>query len=246
MKRKIVVSFVGLLLLTCGLLTWQSAHISNYIRLPAKRLLGKTGGDARTLATSYLSPTEREILEELNLARTDPQRYATLLEEARKTLSGNQIKLGGAKAITLREGASAVDEAIKYLREIKPLPPLEVSKGMCLGAKDHVRDLLMGGTGHKGTDGSLPEERVSRYGNWQLAIGENIAYASNNAREAVLGMIIDDGVAGRGHRLNIFNTNHRVAGIAAAPRSPDAAAWVVTYAGGFVEKSEGAKAARMF
>ena len=60
-------------------------------------------------------------------------------------------------------------------------------------------------------------------------------------------MIIDDGVAGRGHRLNIFNTNHRVAGIAAAQRSSDVATCVVTYAGGFVEKSEGtATASKMF
>jgi hypothetical protein len=59
-------------------------------------------------------------------------------------------------------------------------------------------------------------------------------------------MIIDDGVAGRGHRLNIFNTNHRVAGIAAAPRSSDAAAWVVTYAGGFVESQKGLRRRECF
>lgn len=247
MKRKLFASFACLLLLTFGLLAWQGARLSSYIRLPGKGLLGKAGGDARSMTANHLSPTEKEVLEELNLARTDPRRYATLLEEARKTLSGNQIKIGGARAITLKEGASAVDEAIKFLREVKPLPPLEISKGLCLGAKDHVKDLLAGGSnGHKGTDGSLPEQRVSRYGNWQLALGENIAYASNTAREAVLGMIIDDGVAGRGHRLNIFNANHRIAGIAAAQRSSDVATCVVTYAGGFVEKAEGATASKMF
>ncbi|MDQ1559592.1 MAG: hypothetical protein QOD32_2652 [Pyrinomonadaceae bacterium] len=247
MKRKFVAPVACLLLLTFGLLAWQSARLSSYLKLPGKVLLGKVGGDAHTLPTNYLSTAERNVLDELNLARTDPRRYATLLEEARKTLSGSQIKLGGAKTVTLKEGASAVDEAIKFLREVKPLPPLEISKGMCLGAKDHIKDMLSNGsTGHKGTDGSLPEQRVSRYGNWQLALGENIAYASSTAREAVLGMIIDDGVPGRGHRLNLFNTNHRVAGIAAAQRSSDVATCVVTYAGGFVEKSEGASAAKMF
>ncbi|HKP71676.1 MAG TPA: CAP domain-containing protein, partial [Pyrinomonadaceae bacterium] len=140
-----------------------------------------------------------------------------------------------------------VDEAIRFLRAAKPLPPLEVSKGMCLGAQDHIKDLVQhGSTGHKGSDGSLPEQRVSRYGSWQSAIGENIAYSSSGAREAVLGMIIDDGTPGRGHRLNIFNANHRVAGIAAGQPSPNIMTCVVTYAGGFTEKSASNSSARMF
>jgi hypothetical protein len=61
----------------------ERAHF-NLHRLPAKRLLGKTGGDARTLAASYFVADGEGNPEELNLARTDPQRYATLLEEARK------------------------------------------------------------------------------------------------------------------------------------------------------------------
>lgn len=247
MKRVLAVASAAVVILTCLLAVWQREYISRLVSQPGQRLLSKAGGEMATMKADYLSPTEQEMLHELNLARTNPQQYAALLEEAKKTLNGNAIRLAGGRTITLKEGAGVVDEAIKFLRAAKPLASLQISKGMSLGAKDHVRDMLASGsTGHKGTDGSLPEQRLSRYGNWQSVVGENIAYFSGSAREAVLGMIIDDGVAGRGHRLNLFNMNHRVAGIAAAPPSAKGATCVVTYAGGFVEKSETATAAKMF
>ena len=244
-----VAAAVVVIVSALGLSIWQREHIARFVSLPGKSLLSKSGVDLSPAKADYLSPTEKEVLAEMNLARTNPQQYAGFLEEAKKSLSNNQIKLGGTRAITINEGARAIDEAIAFLRAAKALPPLQVSKGMCLGAKDHVRDMSQSGSkGHKGTDGSLPEQRVSRYGNWQLAIGENIAYSSSTAREAVLGMIIDDGTPGRGHRLNIFNANHRIAGIAGQP-SPQGLVCVVTYAGGFVENAgttAAATASKMF
>lgn len=246
MKRKLFAVAAVVAVLTLGVLIWQRDYIAQFVSLSSKSLRGKVGVDVKSPKLDYLSPTEKEIIGEMNLARTNPQQYATFLEEAKKTLSGNQIRFSGMKTITLKEGASAIDEAIQFLRAAKPLPPLEVSKGMCLGAKDHVKDLGMSGsTGHKGSDGSLPDQRVNRYGMWQLAIGENIAYSSSNAREVVLGMIVDDGKPERGHRLNIFNAAHHVAGVAGQP-SPNGIICVVTYAGGFVEKGETATAAKMF
>jgi uncharacterized protein YkwD len=251
MKRIPVVVFSAVVVLTLGLLVWQRAHIARFISIPSKSLMGKAGADMSAAKAEFLSATEREIVSELNLARTNPQQYATFLEEAKKSLAGNQIKLGGAQAIMIKEGVKAVDEAIAFLRASKPLPALQLSKGLSLGAKDHVKDMSQSGSfGHKGTDGSLPEQRVSRYGNWQQAVAENIAYSSSSAREAILGMIIDDGVPGRGHRLNIFNTNHRIAGVAGQP-SPRGILCVVTYAGSYMENagtggSSSSTASKMF
>lgn len=238
MKRTpLVVVTASVVAMAFGLLVWQRAHLSRLISLPNKSLMGKSGADMSPAKAEYLSPTEKEIVTELNLARTNPQQYAAFLEEAKKTLAGNQIKLSGSNAITVNEGVKAVDEAIGFLRAAKPLPPLQLSKGLSLGAKDHVKDISQSGsTGHKGTDGSLPEQRVSRYGNWQQTIAENIAYSSSSARATILGMIIDDGVPGRGHRLNIFNMNHRIAGVAGQPSSRGILC-VVTYAGNFVESA---------
>src|SRR2546423_6011442 len=190
----------------------------------------------------YLSVTEQEVIAELNRARANPQQYAALLEQLKQTATGNEIKLG-QKSIKLQEGLSVLDEAIKFLRAAQPLPPLSTAKGLCLSARDHVKDLGMSGnTGHKGTDGSLPDQRVNRYGSWQAAIGENIAYNSGQTRDAVLGMIIDDGTPTRGHRKNIFDPNFQVAGIAIGPPSSYGLMCVLDFAGGYVEKGQAAMA----
>jgi len=78
------------------------------------------------------------------------------------------------------------------------LPPLELRKGLILGAKDHVNDLVKSGqSGHRGSDGSILEDRLNRYGSWSVFRGEDIVYRSRKAREDVIALIIDDGVKSR-------------------------------------------------
>jgi uncharacterized protein YkwD len=195
----------------------------------------------------YLNPLESEIIGEINLARSQPQVYAKFLEETKKYYSGNQLRYPGRPSETTVEGLAAIDEAIRFLRAQSPLPSLSVFKGMSLAARDHSRDLgTSGNTGHKGSDGSTPNVRVSRYGNWLNAIGENIVYqAAVSARESVMGLIVDDGVAGRGHRKNIFDASYRATGIALGARSNLGTLCVITFAGGFTEQaSSGAPTAK--
>ena len=45
---------------------------------------------------------------------------------------------------------------------------------------------------------------MGRYANVITPSGENLAYGSIDAKDAVIQLIIDDGVADRGHRTNIF------------------------------------------
>lgn len=192
----------------------------------------------------YLSPLEREIIAEMNLAREQPQVYASYLEETRKYYSGNQVRYPGRIAENTAEGLSAVDEAIQFLRAASPLPPLEVYKGMSMAAKDHANFLgTSGNTGHRGGDGSTPNVRVSRYGDWAKSIGENIVYqATTTARESVMGLIVDDGNAGRGHRKNIFDSTYRAAGISLGERSDQGTLCVITFAGLFIDKGAAAAA----
>ena len=191
----------------------------------------------KTSAVTYLSSLEKAVVNEMNLARTFPKEYLSLLEQFKKYYDGTLLKLPGETPILTKEGTSAVVEAIRSLRSQKPVSPLSPSKGMTLGAKDHIRDLRTSGASqHKGSDGSESWDRVNRYGTWQKIIGENISFGHNKARNIVMTLMIDDGVPNRGHRKNIFNPDFRLVGVACGDHPAYRTICVITFAGGYREK----------
>jgi hypothetical protein len=185
-----------------------------------------------------LSSLEKAVLEEMNLARTNPARYAAYLEALKKYYKGKTFRQPGLGAVETIEGVAGIDEAISFLRSAKPLPQLQISKGMCMGAKDQSFDQAQtGDVSHMGKDKSFSWDRVARYGEWKNPVSENIAYDSGTARDIVINLIIDDGVPARGHRKNIFNSSHIVTGISCGSHPLFGSMCVCTFAGGFTEKS---------
>lgn len=194
-----------------------------------------------------LSTVEQEVLREINLARTQPQKYAAFLEAVRPLYVKDSQQApgwqtthtqGGRTTILSHEGRRAVDEALAFLRAAKPLPALTLSRGMSLGARDHVATQgPTGRTGHKGPDGSAPAERINRYGQWQERMSENISYGIDNARDMIVGLLIDDGIPERGHRKNIFDTRARVLGVSCGAHATTQIMCVTTFAAGYQEKS---------
>jgi uncharacterized protein YkwD len=183
------------------------------------------------------SSQEKEILAEINLARTNPAQYLRYLEDFKPYYHGKEIKYADGSTLVSNEGVSALEEAIGFVRSLKPLPPLELRKGLILGARDHVNDLTKTGqSGHRGSDGSLTEDRLNRYGSWSDSVGEDIVYKSRKAREDVIALIIDDGVKSRGHRKNIFKSDFHVIGLALSPPARTPSMCVITFAGGFADK----------
>ena len=185
-------------------------------------------------------PKSSDVLAEINLARANPAKYAAYLETMRLQFSGKTMKRTGRPDLVTTEGIPAVDEAIRFLKEARPLGAYQLSNGMSRGALDQATDLAINNrTGHKGSDGSLPEERCARYGRLldNEAVGENIAYEGLSAREIVIGFIVDDGTANRGHRRNVFSPTYKVLGVGVGSGANVAAIYVVTFAGGFTERA---------
>jgi len=174
------------------------------------------------------------VVEEMNLARTEPGRYAQFLEERRRYYRGRRFERPGEVAIITNEGVSAVDEAIEFLRRVKPVGALRPSRGMSRAAADHVRDQgPSGSTGHQGNDGSRMSHRVKRYGRWSGKLGENVSYGRSDARDVVVQLIVDDGIRSRGHRRNMFDPEFRVLGVGCGQHAGYRTMCVMTFASGY-------------
>lgn len=163
--------------------------------------------------STYLTPIEMDIVQELNFVRTKPGEYATLLEGYRKYYKGKTFTAPGQKSLTTKEGVKALDEAILTLKMTRPLEALTPSQALSKASRDHVdnagpRGLL----GHVGSDKSNPNDRAARYG--KGVVNENCCYGRSAAREVVVRLLIDDGTADRGYRKNILNPAFKLVGTA--------------------------------
>ncbi len=183
---------------------------------------------------------EQEIFQEINLARTHPQDYAAYLEKLRPFFKGNTYQPPGRPGLATQEGLRALDEAIGTLRQVQPLKPYELSKGMCLGANLLVKDQgAKGLTGHKGTDGSYCEQRLEQFGTWQGTVGENLSYGRDDARQRIITLLIDDGVANRGHRTRLLSPDYKVVGVSCGDHAQLGTMCVITFAEGYRDKQAG-------
>ncbi|MGZ6011439.1 MAG: CAP domain-containing protein [Caulobacteraceae bacterium] len=166
---------------------------------------------------------DADVLDELNLARTQPQAYAHALEEA----ATYRWRASGAY-----DDPGAFEEAIAFLERQRALPPLGPDPALEGAALAHARyQGDQGAFGHDGPGGETLGERLRRHGAFASLMAEDISYGYANAREVVLQLIVDSGVPGRGHRGNLFNPAFREAGVACAPHRLYGAMCVVDFTG---------------
>lgn len=191
---------------------------------------GLTGGDPEGAAPRI---TGREVVEEVNLARRNPKAYAEHLRGFLGRFRGRRLERPGGIDLITQEGEPAVREAIAFLERQAPLAPLGYSEPLAKAAADHVAAQgPTGQTGHTGPRGDRMSDRIEARGSWSHTIGECISYGSREARDIVVQLIIDDGVANRGHRKALFQAEYRVAGAAVGPHAAYGTMAVLDFAGG--------------
>ena len=191
--------------------------------------LAVTARSGSQLAGEETSPTtcdalEREIVTEINRLRTHPPSYIGLLERRRNQYDGTRLTLTGQGyelTIMTKEGWPAVEEAIQVLRTTLPLPALKVSEGLSLAARDLARDQArQQHVSHTGSDGSTFIERISRYLQNIDSAGESITVGGLPlASEVVQKSLIDDGIKGRSHRLDLLSRDFGLIGVACEPQA---------------------------
>lgn len=199
--------------------------------------------EAPTLDASYYSALDRGIVDEVNRVRTNPSRYASELQGELQYYRGNLFRRPeDESALETREGTGAVLEAIRVLRQTPPMSPLRFSAAISEAAEDHVRDQAPRGLmNHRGTDGSMAWDRVSRYGEWKKKISENMTFGPMTAQDVVAALVIDDGIADRGHRKNLLDPDVHLIGVACGTHKSYRVMCDMVQAGGFVDKDSGQK-----
>lgn len=189
-----------------------------------------------TFCNAYATPLAREVLAEINLARTHPDEYAEFVRIFRGSFRGKLFRLQGRTFVDTEEGVAAVDEAVRFLVRQEPLEPLSWSVALARSAAELAREsALTGDTGHYGRKSGGPKQRIGKQGEWEGRVGENIGYGPTDARLMVMQLIIDDGVPDRGHRKNIFSRDFRLGGVECGPHPRYRNMCIIDFATGFRE-----------
>lgn len=164
------------------------------------------------------SKYEVELWTEVNKARRAPEGLIASLEAMRPHFSGNTYHYPGTHTTRVsKEGASAIDNAIAFLKQQKPLESVALSDGLSLSCKDLVA-LASSTTNFDSLEtDDQGNARFTRYGKWSGKLLQNLALGNLSPAEIVLSWIVDDGNASRDHRQSLFNPDIHFVGIASGP-----------------------------
>ena len=217
----------------CGAFFSVAAEAQKIKKPPSKPVVNTKPAAVKTT----LSPFEVAVVEEINQARNDPQKFVTYLEEYRKYMKGTILSIPNKTRLQMIEGLPAIEDAISDLKKMTKGNAYEVSGGLSKVAQMQLADLQENPTlKHRGKDGSDLEMRLLKVGFAGNAIAENISYQTDKAREIVMNMIIDDGYKSRSHRKNIFSQTFKLFGIACGAASDKTTLCVAEFANTFKEK----------
>lgn len=137
------------------------------------------------------------------------------------------------------EGEAVFNEAIDFLNSITFLKPLQWDENLALSAMEHVLDIGPKGLlSYQSSDGTEPEERISKYGNYVESLGENIDFGPNDAMGVLVSLTLDDGEPERPHRENLFKSDYLKIGIACGPHKTEYQMCVMDFAYDFAGFSE--------
>ena len=88
------------------------------------------------------------------------------------------------------EGDAVFKEAIQFLKSLSPLPPLIWDENLAQSAQEHVNDIGPKGLLlYQSSDGTEPEDRIAKYGNYSEPLGENIDFGPNDAMGVIVSVI---------------------------------------------------------
>ena len=183
----------------------------------------------------------KNIFNLINKFRANPRELARHLERLKKYLDIKTNILSEPDKIQIQmvEGEDIFNEAINYLNNLRPLQPFQWEEALAKSAQEHVDDIGPKGLLlYQSSDGTEPEERISKYGDYIESLGENIDFGPNDAIGVIVSLTLDDGEEERPHRENLFKNDYKKIGIACGPHQTEFQMCVMDLAYDFVPKGQ--------
>jgi hypothetical protein len=146
-----------------------------------------------TVANIAIADLEPEILSEINRVRTSPQDYAQWLEQQRQYYDGIWLRLPGEKPVRTNRGRDALEEAIAFLKQQKPLPPLAKSSQTVATATSEL-------------------ENFAHSNNIQY-----FSYGKKTASGIVMDLVVDELFPDRRRRQSLLSPEAEDTGVACKP-----------------------------
>ncbi len=165
-----------------------------------------------------LSEREKNMIREVNYVRAYPTKYAALLSEYIQTRE-NIAQFFPTLADEMKD---TITETRLLMEELKKIPAMGTLKSLaCIheAAKNQGKYLKdTHSFGHMGLNNSTPNSRITQSclaSSIQFqGTGENLVFGSyTSIREALMSLLVDYGVEGRGHRYNILDRRWTYIGV---------------------------------
>ena len=129
------------------------------------------------ITNASITGREQQMIDEINQLRTNPAKYCTYVETyLQKYDADEDVKIAAKEVLTI-------------LKSMKPLTPLTISPVMYNDAKQH--GLLM--------------SKKNVFEHSSLPYAENLSLGYKDIRDAIVDLLIDDGIPNRGHRKNLLS-----------------------------------------
>lgn len=181
----------------------------------------------------------QSILSEHNRVRADPSSYIPILKEHMKYFKDDILHKPREIPIQTNEGPKAYQEAIDFLKKQRPVDTLTFDDRLAQAAEEHVKDIgPKGSLSHDSSDGKTVSDRIEMFCEWDSSCGENLEVGSKVGQDVIVSLLVNDGLSGRGHRVNLFKPDFKYVGIACGPHKDYDVVTVLDYAGGIREQGK--------
>jgi hypothetical protein len=157
-----------------------------------------------------------EVIQELNTLRTNPKIYANYLQEEIKYFTGNLLKLPGENSnLRTQEGPAAYEEAINFLLNVKPVPPIDMHTSLFKIANDYLRDAR--NVSYDNLETLDIDKYIQNYGTFQGKFSRMMDFGGTTPRRVITNLVTCDGDQTRGYRLSLFSKDFKFIGVASGP-----------------------------